>query len=105
VHSDADERLSAVSKLQWIGDRHDLHHAGVLEALHTTSHARLGESDFVCDGTVGATTVALEVADDLSINRVETIRRGGNQFRSRALCALLGLTKWFGRWHWSLPAQ
>jgi hypothetical protein len=34
-----DEGLAAVAELQGIGDRDDLHDAGVLQALHATSHA------------------------------------------------------------------
>jgi len=73
VHSDADERLSAVSKCSGSVIATICITPESLRRCTRPSHARLGESDFVCDGTVGATTVALEVADDLSINRVETI--------------------------------
>jgi len=59
VHAYADERLAAVTQLQGIGDGDDLHDAGFFQALHATSHARFGESDFGGDGPVGAATVAL----------------------------------------------
>jgi len=52
VDADPDERFAAITELQRIGNRDDLHDAGILEALHATSHARFGESDFVCDGAV-----------------------------------------------------
>jgi hypothetical protein len=68
VHSDAYECFATVPELQRIRNRDDLHDPGLLEALDASPHTSLGESDFVRNGSVRATTVALQVADDLSVD-------------------------------------
>ena len=47
-----------------VGDRDDLHHAGVDEPLHALAHGRLGQPDGLADGGVRTATVLLQLLDD-----------------------------------------
>jgi hypothetical protein len=58
------QRLPAEPELERVGDRDDLHHAGVLELLDAAAHGVLREADGVTDLGVGASAVLLEVLDD-----------------------------------------
>ena len=60
VYANADQRFAAVAELQRIGDRDNLHDAGVLQSLDAPAHGRFGESDFFGDRAVGATAVELQ---------------------------------------------
>ena len=59
---DADHRLAREAELERVGDRDDLHDAGVGEPLHALAHGGLREPDDLADRGVGATSVLLELA-------------------------------------------
>jgi hypothetical protein len=49
----ADHGLAREAQLQRVGDRDDLHDAGVEQALHALPHGRLGQPDGLADARVG----------------------------------------------------
>src|SRR6185312_8138814 len=62
---DGDHGLPPEAQGQRIGDGDDLHHAGVLEALHALPDGRLGQPHGLADRGVGAPAVLLQLLDDL----------------------------------------
>ena len=64
VGVDADQGLALEAGLQRVGDRDDLHDAGVEQLLHPLAHGRLGQAHRLADGRVGAP--AIELADRLA---------------------------------------
>ena len=81
VDVDPDHRLAAEAELQRVGDRDDLHDAGVGEPLHPLAHGGLGEPDRLADRGVGAAAVLLQLLDDRLGDVVEHVvcpRPGGD---------------------------
>jgi len=71
---------------QRVGDRDDLHHAGVLETLDSLPDGGLGQPDRLADRGVGPSAVFLQLLDDLlgDIVGYETTRALGRK-RPRAV--------------------
>ena len=61
-HRDRDHRLPGQADLHRIGDRDDLHDAGVDQPLHPLAHRRLGQPDRLADRGVRAAPVLLQLA-------------------------------------------
>ena len=62
--ADADHRLARETELHRVGDRDDLHHAGVDHALDALAHRGLGQSDGLADARIGPPAVLLQFLDD-----------------------------------------
>src|SRR3954451_6324217 len=58
---DADHRLTGEADLQRVGDRDDLHHATVEQALHALPDGGLREPDRLADSRVRSPTVFLQL--------------------------------------------
>jgi hypothetical protein len=61
---DPDHRLAGEAHLERIGDRDDLHDAGIQQPLHPLADGGLGEPDGLPDRRVGPAAVLLELLDD-----------------------------------------
>ena len=67
----ADHGLAGEAELERVGDRDDLHHAGVEQPLHPLADRRLGQPDRLADRRVRPPAVLLELLDDLLGHVVE----------------------------------
>ena len=61
---DADHRLAGEAELERVGDRDDLHDAGVEQPLDPLADRGLGQADDLADGCVGTPAVLLQLLDD-----------------------------------------
>jgi hypothetical protein len=64
VGLDGDHGLPPETQRQRIGHRHDLHHAGVLEALNPLPDRCLGQPHDLADRGVGTPAVLLQLLDN-----------------------------------------
>ena len=67
----ADHAHAPQTQRQRIGDRHDLHHPAVDEALDPLTHRRLRQPDGSAQLGVGQPAVALELLDDGPVDLVD----------------------------------
>ena len=75
---DADHRLAGESELHGVGDRDDLHHAGIDHPLDALPDRGLGQPHGLPDAGIRPAAVLLEVLDDGLGQVVELNGAGGN---------------------------
>ena len=81
---DADHGLAAEAHLERVGDRDDLHDAGVEQPLHPLAHGGLGQADGLADRGVGLPAVLLQLLDD-RLGESSSTTAGGRRSTVRTL--------------------
>jgi len=97
-----DHRHPAQAERQRVGDRDDLHHAGVAEPLHSLTDRGLRQSDCGTQSCVRDPAVALQLFDDRPVGGVELGARSVHATDTGSYGAAAQGNPWRAQWKHAL---